>query len=64
MSNEESTTLKKILSAGKTPLSKVDFYNLHFHHAVADLGEKTEKAADRRVFPITVLSSLPPAPPL
>ena len=41
MSNEESTTLKKILSAGKTPLSKVDFYNMHFHHAIADLGEET-----------------------
>mgnify|MGYP004494758879 CR=1 FL=1 len=54
MSNEESTTLKNILSAGKTPLSKVDFYNLHFHHAVADLCEKTEKAADGWIFQIGV----------
>lgn len=54
MSNEESTTLKNILSAGKTPLSKVDFYNLHFHHAVADLCEETEKAADGRVTQIVV----------
>ena len=38
----------------KTPLSKVDFYNLHFHHAVADLCEKTEKAADGWVTQIVV----------
>ena len=54
MSNEESTTLKNILSAGKTPLSKVDFYNLHFHHAVADLCKKTEKSADGWVTQIVV----------
>jgi len=31
---------------------------------VPDPCEEAEKAADRRVFPITVLSSLPPAPSL
>src|SRR5699024_10098199 len=38
----------------KTPLSKVDLYNLHLHHSVADFGEKTEKAADGWVFQIGV----------
>jgi len=41
--------------------SNLDVYDLHFHQAVAELGKKPEKAADGRVFPITVLSSLPPA---
>ena len=38
----------------KTPLSKVDFYNLHLHHSVANLCEKTEKAADGWVTQIVV----------
>jgi len=38
------------------PLSKVDFHNLHFHHFGIGLCKKVEKAADGRVFPITVLS--------
>ena len=38
--------------------------SLHFHHFGTGLCKKVEKAADRRVFPITVLSSLPPAPSL
>ena len=36
--------------------SKSDLHDLHFHPVVTDLGEKPEKAADGRVFPITVLS--------
>ena len=44
--------------------SKSDLHDLHFHPVVPDLGEKPEKAADGRVFPITVLSSLSPVPPL
>ena len=38
----------------KTPLSKVDFYNLHFHPVIPDLCKKTEKSADGRVFQIVV----------
>lgn len=33
---------------------KVDFYNLHLHHAVTDTGEKTEKAADGWVTQIVI----------
>ena len=37
---------------------------LGIYPVVPDLGEKPEKAADGRGFPITVLSSLSPVPPL
>ena len=41
--------------------SKSDLYNLHLHHSVTDPGEKTEKAADGRVFQIVVAQHIAPA---
>lgn len=31
-----------------------DFYDLHFHHAVADFGEEAEESADGRIFEVMV----------
>ena len=42
-------------------VSKSDLHDLHFHPVVPDLGEKPEKAADRRIFQIVVPHHIAPA---